>query len=285
MLGLIDVGGGMRGAFTAGIYDYLMDHGLQPFDYLIGVSAGSANMVTYLAKQRGRSLRSYLDYAFRPQYMSARTYVRTGSYYDLNYIYDTICGPGGEDPVDLDALNASTARFEIVVTDAETGKPLFYDKSELRDGDFSVIKASSAIPVVSQPYPVHGRLGFDGGVSDPVPYERALEQGCDHLVVLLTKPREYRRSPMAGKRFTRTMIRSWPNACAALERRYAVYNEQVAAVKRLEEEGKALLVAPTDISGVDTLTRDRDAVDLLYRMGYVQGPRIVEFVNKIKEKD
>ena len=188
MLGIIDVGGGMRGSFTAGIYDYLMDQNIQPFDYLIGVSAGSANMVTYQSRQRGRNFRFYTDYAFRKEYMSMHNMLHGGSYVDLDYVYTTLSGPGGEDPVDLEAFNQSAARYEVVVTDAATGSPVYYDKSLMAEGNFDVIKASCAVPGACKPYPVLGKPGFDGGVSDPVPYKRALEQGCDRIVLLLTRP-------------------------------------------------------------------------------------------------
>ncbi len=278
MLGIIDVGGGMRGSFTAGIYDYISDQGIQPFDYLLGVSAGSGNMISYLAGQRGRNLRFYLDYTFRPQYMSIRNFVRTGSYIDLDYPYTVLSGPEGEDPVDLAAFNASTARYEAVVTDAATGEPVYYDKTELTGGNFDVIKASCAVPGVCRPYPVHGRPGFDGGVADPVPYRRALAQGCDRIVVLLTRPAEYVRPPLDHQRAMERMLRRWPNAFAALKRRYVRYNQDVAAVKELERENRALLVAPSDIGGMSTLTRDRAAVQRLYDMGYQEGPKIMEFV-------
>ena len=280
MLGLIDVGGGLRGSFTAGIYDWFLDQGLQPFDYLLGVSAGSANMVTFLAAQRGRNLRSYVDYAFRPRYMSLRNLIRTGSYLDLDYIYGDLCGPHGEDPIDMAAFNANPARYEAVVTDAATGEPLYFDKQEMTGGDFSVIKASCAVPGFVKPYPVHGRPGFDGGVADPVPWQRAVAQGCDRLVVLLTRPREYRRSPLKHKKLMHALLRDWPAAYAALVGRSARYNRQVEAVLAMEAQGKALLVAPTDISGMSTLKKDRDAIELLYHMGYVQGPKILQFIDK-----
>lgn len=280
MLGLIDVGGGMRGAFTSGIYDYLLDQSVQPFDYLLGVSAGSANLVTYLAGQRGRSLKSYVDYAFRKEYMSVSNMVRTGSYVDLDYAYTTVSGPQGEDPVDLETFNASPARYEVVVTDALTGEPVYYDKSELAEGDLAVIKASCCVPGACRPYPVHGRLGFDGGVSDPVPYRHALEVGCDRLVVLLTRPANYHRPALAHEDVMEAVLRRYPASFAALKRRSVRYNRDVAAVKKLEEQGKALLVAPEDISGMATLTRDRDAIQRLYQMGYDQGPRLMEFIRR-----
>lgn len=279
MLGLIDVGGGMRGSFTAGIYDYLNDQDVQPFGYCIGVSAGSGNLVSYLARQRGRNLRFYLDYAFRREYMSMHNMLRRGSYINLDYPYTILSGPGGEDPVDLDAFNADTARYEAVVTDAATGEAVYYDKSRMREGNFDPIKASCAVPGVCKPYPVDGVPGFDGGVADPVPYKRALAGGCDRVVVLLTRPADYLRPPLEHREVLEKALRRWPNTYAALVRRSIRYNQDVAAVKALEQEGKALLVAPSDIGGMDTLTRDKAAVERLYHMGYDQGPRVLEFVN------
>ncbi len=267
----------MRGSFTAGIYDYLLERGVQPFDYLLGVSAGSGNMVSYLAGQRGRNLRFYLDYAFRPKYMSMGNFLRLGSYIDLDYPYTVLSGPGGEDPVDLAAFNASTARYEAVVTDAATGQPVYYDKSELKDGNFDVIKASCAVPGACKPYPVHGKPGFDGGVSDPVPYRRALDMGCDRMVVLLTRPVDFLRPPLDHAGTMERVLRRWPNTFAALKRRYIRYNQDVTAVKELEKEGRALLVGPSDISGMDTLTRDKAAVERLYHMGYEAGAQVLAF--------
>ncbi len=278
MLGIIDVGGGMRGSFTAGIYDYFLDKGVQPFDYLIGVSAGSGNMISYLAGQRGRNLRFYLDYAFRKEYMSMHNMLRTGSYINLDYPYTFLSGPGGEDPVDLAAFNKSAARYEAVVTDGATGEPVYYDKEELREGNFDIIKASCCVPGACRPYPLKDRLGFDGGIADPVPYKRAVEQGCDRLVVLLTRPVDYLRPLLDHREVMEKAMSRWPLAYAALLRRSVRYNRDIEAVKELEREGKALLVGPADIGGMGTLTKDKAAVERLYHMGYEQGPRILEFI-------
>ncbi len=277
MLGIIDVGGGMRGIFTAGIYDYLNDQGVQPFDYCIGVSAGSGNLVSYLAGQRGRNRRFYMEYAFRPEYMSMHNMLRSGSYIDLDYPYEVLSGQEGEDPVDLAAFNSSTAWYEAVVTDAATGDPVYYGKDMLAGGNFDVVKASCCVPGACRPYPVNGVPGFDGGVADPVPYKRSLAMGCDRLVVLLTRPAGYRRPLLEHRGMLEKALRDWPNAYSALLRRSARYNRDVAAVKELE--GKALLVAPADIGGMSTLTRDKEAMERLYQMGYEQGPRVLEFVN------
>ena len=270
----------MRGAYTAGIYDFLNDRGVQPFDCLIGVSAGSANMVSYLARQRGRNHRSYTEYAFRKDYMSLENALKTGSYIGLDYIYTTLSGPGGEDPVDLAAFNADRAKYEVVVTDAATGEPVYYDKSLMARGNFDVIKASCAVPGAARPYPVEGRLGFDGGLADPVPYRRALEQGCDRVVVLLTRPRDYLRPPLARREMMERVLARWPAAYAALLRRAVRYNRDVEIVKELERQGKALLVAPSDIEGMSTLKRDKAAIERLYQMGYADGEKVLAFAQK-----
>jgi len=280
LLGMIDVGGGMRCAYTAGIYDYLLDQDVQPFDYCLGVSAGSANMITYLAGQRGRNLRFYLNYAFRKEYMSMHNLLKTGSYVDLDYAYTTLSGPDGEDPADLNTFLASSAQYEAVVTDAFSGQPLYYGKESLAGGDYAVIKASCSVPGVCRPYPVEGRPGFDGGVSDPVPYRRALEQGCDRLVVLLTRPTGFRRPPLQNRQLMERKLRDWPNTIAALERRHIRYNEDVEAVQEMERQGKALLVGPADIEGMSTFRRNRQAVKRLYQMGYAAGPRILAFARE-----
>ena len=204
--------------------------------------------------------------------------LRTGSYINLDYPYTFLSGPGGEDPVDLEAFNASAARYEAVVTDAATGNPVYYDKALLRDGNFDPIKASCAVPGACQPYPVQGRPGFDGGIADPVPYKRALEQGCDRIVLLLTRPADYLRPPLEHQEVLEKALRRWPNAYGALLRRAVRYNRDVDAVKAMEKEGRALVVAPADITGMSTLTRDKELVEGLYRMGYDQGKKIMDFV-------
>lgn len=281
MLGIIDVGGGLRGAYTAGIYDFLNDRGVQPFDYLIGVSAGSANMVSYLARQRGRNHRSYTEYAFREEYMSLKNALKTGSYIGLDYIYTTLSGPGGEDPVDLPVFNADPARYEVVVTDAATGEAIYFDKSFVAQGNYDVIKASCAVPGAAKPYPVPGgRMGFDGGIADPVPYKRALEQGCDRLVVLLTRPADFVRPSLEHEDVMEKVLRKWPGTFAALKRRAVRYNRDVEAVKELEKAGKALLAAPADIAGMSTLKRDKEAIERLYQMGYADGEKVLAFAER-----
>ncbi|MBR6781332.1 MAG: patatin family protein, partial [Clostridia bacterium] len=166
MVGFLDVGGGMKGIYTSGVYDYLMDRGIAP-SYCIGVSAGSANLITYIAGQRGRTYRFYHDYAFEKEYMSLSNFLHKGSFIDLHHIYSVLSNEDGRDPLSYDAICASDCRFTAVATDAHTGKPYYLTKSDLYRNDYTVIKASCAMPILGKPINMNGTELFDGGVSDP----------------------------------------------------------------------------------------------------------------------
>lgn len=277
MNGIIDVGGGMRGAYTAGLYDYLLDRGIYP-DYCLGVSAGAANLASYLAGQRGRNHRFYMQYAARKEYMSLSNLVKTGSYVDLDYVYDTLSSSQGEDPLDYDAFAANPIPFVVVATDAITGTPRYFTRADLPRDRYDPIKASCCLPMACRPYPVNGRPYFDGGVSDPVPFRRAMEDGCDRVLVLLTRPRDFRRPPLKYTRAMAAAMRAYPRAWDALQRRHEVYNRQVAEVKELEREGRALLLAPADIEGMSTLRHNELAMERLYGYGYQDGKKAAAFL-------
>ena len=277
MIGIIDVGGGTRGIFGAGVFDRCMDEGIV-FDYVIGVSAGSANGAAYVAGQRGRNYVFYHDYAFRPEYMGLTHFKDEGSFINMDYIYTDLSGESGENPLDYRALIASPTRFEIVATNAFTGQPVYFDKSVMRQDRYEVIKASCSVPVVNRPYPVDGVPYYDGGISDPVPVDRAFGMGCDKVVLILTKPRDLvpdnRRNALAGKILKKT----YPEAAKATAHCNERYVESVEKAKRLEKEGKVLIVAPDDIGGLGTLSKDADALDRLYKKGYIAARGIKRFV-------
>lgn len=278
MIGLIDVGGGTRGAFGAGVMDRCLDDGIS-FDYLIGVSAGAANQATFLAGQRGRNLRFYDGYAFRKEYMSMRLMLKKREYLDLDYIYGTLSNSDGEDPLDYDAMIEQDVEWEIVATDALTGMPEYFPKQAIKRDDYDVIKASCAVPGACRPYYVDGIPYFDGGISDPIPYERALEAGCDRLVVVITKPRtEWRKPKSKDTVFARILKRKYPKAAKRLELRYLKYNLALEEVLKMEEEGRALIISPDDMAGMTTLKLDHEQVRALYKRGYDGAAKIKGFI-------
>ena len=278
MTGIVDVGGGTRGIYGAGVFDYFLDNGIS-FDYVIGVSAGSANGVSFQAGQRGRNYRFYNRYAFRKEYMSMRNLLLRGSYVDLDYIYGTLSNSDGEDPADYEAFMSNPAELVIVATDARTGKPVYFSKKDIRKDRYEFLKASSCVPVVCRPYPIGNRSYYDGGISDPIPFQKALDAGCDRLVLILTRPREIPRTPGKDVFFARLLKRRYPAAAQALASRYETYNRSLSRALSLEAEGKALILAPDDISGLRTLSQDHAKLEALYQKGYEDAARVPAFLD------
>lgn len=267
MTGIIDVGGGLRGIYGAGVLDRCMDDGIR-FDVCIGVSAGSANMAAFLAGQRGRNYRFYTEYAARREYMGAYTLATKREYIDLDYVYGTLSNEGGDSPLDYDALTENPAAFYAVATDAATGEAVYFTKTDLRRNQYRVLNASCAMPVACKPQAVGERLYYDGGVADPVPVEKALALGCDLLAVILTRPvadpAENRVDLLAAK----LLEKSNPPVAALLRTRAERYRQGVSLALDLQKEGRCLVIAPADTCGVGTVTRDEEKLRRLYFGGY-----------------
>lgn len=277
-IGIVDVGGGLRGIYAAGVLDYCMDNGIR-FDIGIGVSAGSANIISFIAGQARRNYPFYAEYPFRKEYMSGHNLLRKGSYLDLDYIYGTLSVTGGENPLDYRRFIEDPMWFLAVATDARTGKPKYFTKSDIPLDDYSVLKASSAIPGVCHPYQVNGIPYFDGALGDTIPIEKAFLWGCDKVVLLLTKPKDVPRTSDKDRKLAALVQARYPVAAEKLRQRADQYNRGVALAKRYEAQGRVLIVAPDDTCGVDTLTKDRAALHRLYEKGYRDGTLIPSFVS------
>lgn len=275
--GIVDVGGGLRGIYAAGVFDYCLDSGIR-FDYCIGVSAGSANIASYLAGQKGRNYRFYYEYSFRRQYMGFKNFISKGSYIDLDYIYGTLSNAGGEDPLDFSALCNNPAKFQVVATGAEEGDIRYFNKNDMTQDDYSILKASSAIPLVCRPHAVEGKLYFDGALGDAVPVRKAFEEGCERVVVILTRPEHTLRSPERDEKAARRLRRKYPKAAERLQLRAERYNQSVMLAQTYAKQGKAIIIAPDDISGVDTISKNKEALRRMYRKGYHDAEMIEAFL-------
>lgn len=275
--GVIDVGGGMRGIYAAGVLDRCMDEGIV-FDLAIGISAGSANVGSYVAGQRGRNLSFYADYSLRRAYMGASRFLHDGSYIDLDYVYSTLTNDDGENPLDYDAFASSPTDLRIIASHAITGETKYFDKRDMPRNSYDVFKASSAIPLVCHPWMVAGEPYFDGALGDTVPLEKAFELGCTKVVLILTKPADVPRAVGSDAAIARIIRHKYPRAAERLLGRAERYNEGVALAKALEQDGLVLVVAPDHTFGVDTLTRDREALVRLYAKGLEDGGKIKPFL-------
>lgn len=275
--GIVDVGGGLRDIYGAGVLDRCLDEGIH-FDVCIGVSAGSANLASFLAGQRGRNYKFYTEYAFRKEYMSMNNYLHSRNYVGLDYAYSVLSNADGEDPLDYGHIAADPAELLVVASDAESGMVKYFTKADMTQDNYDICKASCAIPFVCRPYPIGQRVYYDGALSDPVPVAKAVELGCDRVVVILTRPKHVVRAVGRDEMIARRIRRKYPLAADNLLRRSERYNAGVALAKEYERQGKALIVAPPSTGGLSTLSRDKDALDHFYRRGYADGEAIGRFL-------
>lgn len=276
-IGVVDVGGGLRGVYAAGVFDYCLDKAIQ-FDLCIGVSAGSANASSYIAGQKKRNYLFYTEYSFRKEYMSLHNFLFKKSYLDLDYIYGTLSNSDGENPLDYQSFLNSSTEFLAVATEAETGRAKYFDKSDLQQNDYSVLKASSAIPFICHPYKVHGVPYYDGTLGDTVPIEKAFACGCDKVVLILTKPVDILRASGRDMKFADKIQRKYPRSAEKLRQRANQYNRGVALAKEYEAQGRVLIIAPDDTCGVDTLSKNREALKKFYDKGYKDAQAILDFI-------
>lgn len=275
--GVIDVGGGLRGIYAAGVLDYCMDNGIR-FDLGIGISAGSANLASYAAEQRGRNYKFYTEYAFRWQYMSIRNFIAKGSFIDMDYVYGTLCRADGECPLDYPVLRDNPMDFHVVAANALTGETKYFDKNDIQQDNYDIFKASSSIPFVNKPYAIQGIPYYDGALGDTIPIEKAFQLGCDRVVVLLTKPANVLRSSGKDEKLAAGIRKKYPLAAERIRQRAQRYNDGVTLAKEYAKQGKALIVAPDNTCGVDTLKKDKAALQKLYEKGYQDGQKITEYL-------
>lgn len=274
---IIDVGGGNKGAFGAGVFERCLRDGLV-FDRCTGVSAGSANIITYAAKQGGRLYRFYHDYAFRKQYMSLGNVLRMGHFIDLDYIFSTLTNSDGEDPLDFQTALQYPGVIEFAATNAVSGKAEYYPADAMQQDDYWCLKASCAIPFVCPTIERDGRDYYDGGIGDPVPIRRAVDMGFDKIVLVLTRPKDFRKTPGMDARSARFLRKKYPRLAEMLVKRAENYNIEVEYALKLEAQGKCLIVAPPALGEVTTLKKTPDAIDEIYRSGYEEAGKIAAYL-------
>lgn len=275
--GVVDVGGGLRGVYAAGVFDYCLDMGIQ-FDFCIGVSAGSVNVASYIAGQKKRNYMFYTEYPFRKEYMSIQNFLLKKSYIDMEYLYGTLSNSTGENPLDYQALKKSRAELMVVATNAETGEAVYFNKDDLKQDDYSILKASSSIPYVCKPYEIDGVLYYDGALGDSVPVKKAFQCGCDKVVVILSKPKDVIRTSKKDILLADRIRKKYPLAAEQLKKRAEHYNQGVQFAKEYEAQGRVLIVAPDNTCGVDTLTKNKEALRQFYEKGYQDAQAIREFL-------
>ena len=262
--GLILEGGGMRGVFTCGVLDNLMDRGVR-FPYTIGVSAGACNGLSYMSGQRGRGKFSNIDLLKKYRYIGIKQLLLKGNIMDFELLFHTF--PEQIIPYHYDVLAKCEEHFEMVTTDCRTGRACYFEEKHNPKRVIDIVKASSSLPFVSPISYVDGVPMLDGGIADSIPLLRARELGYDNNLIVLTRNKGYRK-PQKPTTVPPFFYRKYPHLREAIRQRNALYNEQIDMVERLEAEGKLTVIRPIKPITVDRMERDTDKLLDLYNEGY-----------------
>jgi predicted patatin/cPLA2 family phospholipase len=273
--GLVLEGGGMRGIFTIGVLDNFMDRGVH-FPYVIGVSAGACNALSYMSGQRGRAKYINIDLLKERNYIGVKYLFTQRNIMDFKLLFHEL--PEKLHPYDYNALARSEGRLEMVTTSCITGKACYFNEKNDPKRVIDIVKASSSLPFVCPMAQIDGEPMLDGGISDSIPLERAISQGFDNCLVVLTRNRGYRK-PAKLTKVPFFCYRKHPNAKAAIRGRNAMYNRQMELVESMEDEGRVEVLRPIKPIEVGRMERNTEKMLALYREGYDLAAQI-EFVKE-----
>ena len=262
--GLVLEGGGMRGLFTAGVMDVMMEHGIR-FDGIVGVSAGATFGCNYKSHQVGRVLRYNVRFKDDPRYMGLRSLLRTGDLVAAEFSYHTL--PNELDIFDVETFNDDPTEFHIVCTDALTGEPVYHRIDRVSDEELDWIRASASMPLVSRPVSLDGRLLLDGGISDSIPLRYFQEQGFERNIVILRQPKGFYKKRTKLMPLFHIFMRRYPAIVQAMSRRHLMYNDELAYLEEQEQLGNILLIYPQDTLPIGRTEQDEARMRRVYAMG------------------
>ncbi len=260
---LIMEGGAMRGMFTCGVMDVLMENRIT-FDGAAGISAGAIFGCNFKSRQIGRPVRYNKKYCRDSRYCSIRSLIRTGDLYGADFCYREL--PDILDPFDRKAFAENPMEFYAGATDIETGKCVYHLCTDGGDRDMLWFRASASMPVVSRPVRIDGHEYLDGGISDAVPYRYMENQGYNRNVIILTSPKGYRKKPETSL-LMKFLLRKTPKISEAMEHRHEMYNRQMDELDRMEAEQAALIIRPPEDLRIGHTEKNPEELERVYRIG------------------
>jgi len=263
-IGLILEGGAMRGMFTAGVMDVMMEHHVE-FDGAIGVSAGAAFGCNYKSRQIGRVIRYNTRFCRDKRYGGLRVLLREGNYYSTLFCYDEV--PLRHDPFDFDAYKNNSMEFIVVCTDMETGKPVYHRYEGWQDHGFDWIRASASMPFVSRPVEIDGKRLLDGGISDSIPVKYFESIGYEKSVAVLTQPKGFRKEKNRLSFLAKWAYREYPRLGEALKSRHEAYNDTLSYIAKKEQKGDLLVIRPKEKLPVRRTEKDPEKLRRAYQLG------------------
>lgn len=273
--GLVLEGGGMRGLFSAGVMDVMLEHGIR-FDGIVGVSAGATFGCNYKSHQLGRVLRYNIRFKDDPRYMGLRSLLRTGDLVGAEFSYHTL--PNELDVFDFDTFINDPAEFHVVCTDVETGEPVYHRIDDMDDEGLDWIRASASMPLVSRPVSLGGHLLLDGGISDSIPLRYFQGQGFDRNVVILTQPKGFFKRRTKLMPLFHLFMRRYPAIVQAMSRRHLMYNDELSYLDDQERRGNILLICPQDTLPIGRTEQKEAKMRHVYGMGRQTGEDMIQTI-------
>lgn len=259
---LILEGGGLRGIYTAGVLDAFMKNKIK-VDTVIGVSAGALFGINYLSNQRGRVIRYNLDNIKNKNYMGISSLIRTGNIMNKDFCFDKLIYE--TDPFDFDTFNKSKTDFYCVVTNVVTGKPEYIKIDDI-ENQLEYLRASGSMPVVSRIVHIRGKEYLDGGISDSVPIKWGLKNGYKKIIVVETRPKDYRKKKHNNFLFKK-FYKNYPKFVETYSNRYKVYNKTKEYIELLEKEKRVFVIRPSELVKISRIEKNKDKIQEMYRLG------------------
>ena len=271
--GLVLEGGAMRGLFTAGIIDVMMEAGVEP-DGLIGVSAGAAFGCNYKSRQPGRAIRYNTRFAKDARYSGLKSLLTTGDYFNAQFGYHIV--PYQYDLFDVETFEQNPMEFIVVCTDVLTGQAVYHKMDRVDYDELEWLRASASMPLASKVVEVAGHKLLDGGVADSIPLAYFESIGYDRNVVILTQPEGYVKHRTKLMPLMRIGLRHYPEMIQAMDRRYLMYNHELEFVRQAEREGRCLVIRPDEKLPISHISHDPEEMKRVYQIGREMGDRYIE---------
>lgn len=273
--GLVLEGGGLRAVYTSGVLDAFMENKIE-FPYVIGVSAGTCNGVSFLAKDIHRMRDISIGYSGDERYMGVKSMLKNGEYLNSKWIFGELSYDMF--PLNYDNYESSNAVMCCVATNAKTGKGEYFYPKSLRGG-CEELRASCALPIATKPVQLGKDVYYDGGLVNSIPLKRAFEDGCEKCVVILTQDINYVKKPMGHRRVIKRALRRYPLVAEKILQRHQMYNAQREYVFEQQKLGNALVICADKPFNAPTLERNPQKLREIYDIGYRQG---LENIDRVK---
>lgn len=270
-IGLVLEGGAMRGLYTAGVLDVFMENDIK-IDGIVGVSAGVLFGVNYPSKQKGRVLRYNREYLNDKRYMGLNCLIKTGNIIGKEFSYYEL--PMKLDIFDDEAFKNSNTKFYATVTNIKTGKPEYIKLNSVFE-QMEVLRATSAMPFVSKFVELDGEEYLDGGISDSIPVDKCKELGFEKIIVILTRPIDYRKKK-GNKFIAKIKYRKYPKLVEAINSRYKNYNETVEKIIDMENKKEIFVIRPSKTLRIKRIEKDVNKLQEIYDLGVKDAKELLD---------